>query len=289
MNTRSVLNLLLLLLVILLTTWVYHKQTATDPVSLLTSLQREAITSIVIPRDKADIVLKKTGDSWNMLSPYKLRAHDFRVERLIDLATSVVDKQYDSNILQLEKFGITETSTRIQFNDTVIRYGDINPVNQRRYVLVNQHLSLIDDQLYPLIRSQPSSFVDLALLDTEQTIQQIVLPELRIYKNTQGSWTTQPVMRIAADRLQEFVDDWQGLQAFGVHAYMSRQQLGEIELHLQDNSVIQLNISATSPWLILGRPELGIEYHLDKSFSQRLLKLQTEQTESKQAEGSNDA
>jgi len=283
MNSRNLVNLLLLVVVIALAAVAYQRQNQDQQVQHLTSLHRDAISSIVIPRSKGDIVLQKTANGWRMQSPYQLRAHDFRIERLIDMATQPVDKQYDTQGLELKKFGIDEHSSSIRFNDTVIRYGELNPVSNKRYVLANKQLYLIDDQLYPLINSQPSSFADLALVDSTQTITGITLPDMRIFKNKQGSWQVdahdKDTTGIDADSIQTLVDNWQLAQAFGVHAYMKRKQLGHIELHLQDSTVIKLVISGRSPWLILGRPQLGIEYHFDKNFNDRLLKLPVKKTE----------
>lgn len=283
MNSRTLVNLLLLILVVGLSAFIYQRQLQNQQVHRLTQLQPNDIHTIVIPRSKGDIVLEKIGDHWQMQSPYQLRAHDFRIERLIDMATSEVDRQYDSQGLKLEAYGIDEHSSSIRFNDTTIRYGNTNPLNNKRYVLVDKQLYLIDDQLYPLINSQPSSFADLALLDSTQRISAIQLPGLHVYKNEKGSWQAEQKNHtdafIDADSLQTLVDNWQSAQAFGVHAYLQRKQLGRIQLHLTDGTTIDLIISDTSPWLILGRPQLGIEYHFDKSFNQRLLKPAASKTE----------
>jgi hypothetical protein len=283
MNSRTLLNLLLLLLVVGLSAFIYQRQSQHQPAHHLTRLQADDIHSIVIPRSKGDIVLEKIDGHWQMQSPYQLRAHEFRIERLIDMATAEADRPYDSQDLELETFGIDKHSSSIRFNDTTIRYGNTSPLSNKRYVLVNKQLYLIDDQLYPLINSQPSSFADLALLDSSQHISAIELPELRIFKNEKGSWQAERKNHseapLDADSLQTLVENWQSAQAFGVHAYMQRKQLGRIELHLTDNTIIELIISDTSPWLILGRPRLGIEYHFDKSFNERLLKPPVSKTE----------
>ena len=179
MNTRSLVNILLLALLVVLALAVYKRQTQSHQLQQLVALQRDDITSISIPRAKGDISLIKTGSGWQMQSPYKLRAHAFRIDRLIDMATATVAKQYSTEGLDVEQYGINDHSTRVRFNDIVVRYGSINPVNHKRYVQVNNQLYLIDDELYPLINSQPSSFVDLALLDSQQKIKSIILPEIR--------------------------------------------------------------------------------------------------------------
>lgn len=278
MDSRTWLNLLLLIMVIALGLFVASRPSGEASSELVTPLHRDEIHRIVIPRSKGDIILKKIDGRWHMQSPYKHRAHEFRIGRLLDLATSTVEKHYDIDELDIKTFGIDSSDTHIRFNNTVLTYGDTHPVNKKRYVQVNRRLLLIDDELTPLIKSQPSSFADLSLLDESQKISRIELPDITLYRNAQGFWETDPPASADADSVQSLVDHWQTAQAFGVHAYMKRKQLGSIRLHLQDDSMIELLITDTSPWLILGRQDLGIEYHFDSSFKDKLLHLQAAET-----------
>ncbi len=273
MNPRTLVNIFLLLFVAGLALLVYHLSNDGNSAQRLTSLQRDAIDSIVIPRDKGDIVLEKNRKEWRMLSPYPLRAHAFRIERLLDLAVSETEKSYRMDKRHAEQYGLNENSTRIRFNRTLLHFGFTNPINGKRYVRVDDRLLLVDDQLFPLLNSQPSSFVDLALLGEQQTLREIRLPGLVLSKDTRGRWQTDPPGRGDADSIRLLIENWQSAQAFGVHAYMQRKQLGDIELHLSDGTLMRLVISDRAPWLILGNPELGVEYHFDKSFDDTLLKL----------------
>ena len=268
MNSRNLVNLLLLIAILALGSFVYLKNNNTT--QRLTSLDPQTINSIIIPREKGDIILKKVNNSWQMQSPYQLRAHEFRIQRLLDMTQQLPEKFYAINELDLGQFGLENDYTSIRFNDTEISFGISNPINNKRYVKVKDSLYLIDDQLYPLIRSQPSSFVDLRLFTDEQIINKIILPELSITQDEKGSWQTNAA-DISADQLQNLVEQWQLAQAFGVHAYMPRKQLGNIEIHLQDGNILRLVLSDTDPWLILGNPDTGVEYHFDNSYNQKLL------------------
>jgi hypothetical protein len=44
---------------------------------------------------------------------------------------------------------------------------------------------------------------------------------------------------------------------------MQRKSLGEVFIYLKDQPAISYVITDTDPWLILARPKLGLEYHLD--------------------------
>lgn len=273
MKPRVLVNLLLLAAVVLLVVLVLNRNEQNAQQLHLTTLHRDAISHIVIPREKGDIVIDKKDGEWRMQSPYQIRAHQFRINRLLDLATSVVDKQYDFDEHNAAQFGLEKPHSRIRFDDTTITFGEKNPLNQKRYAQTGNHLYLVDDELYPLINAQPSSFADLQLLEPEQQIKAIELPGFSLQQNAQGGWRAQPDQHTDADTVNRFIEHWETAQAFGVHAYMARKQLGKIRITLQDNTIIELEITDTSPWLILGRPQLGIEYHFDRKFNDSLLKL----------------
>ena len=273
MQSRTLVNLSLLVLLIALASFIFSRQSGDTEQLRITHIHPDTINTIIIPRDKGDIILHKQQGDWHMQSPYQMRAHSFRIEHLLNLLQAPVDKSYDIATLDLKTFGLDKPRSEIHFDDIIIKYGKVNPINNNRYVLVDNKLYLIKDELYPLINSQPSSFVDLRLLTDKDIINKIVVPGFSIFKDENTLWRTTAKDNATADSLQQFVDNWQLAQAFGVHAYLERKQLGTIEIHLQDNHIIRLLISDDDPWLILAQPEQGIEYHFDKSFIDKLLKL----------------
>ena len=62
-------------------------------------------------------------------------------------------------------------------------------------------------------------------------------------------------------------------QAFGVHEYIQRENLGDITVHLkQQGEPIHFIVTDTAPWLIIARPEIGLEYHLEIESYAELIK-----------------
>ena len=275
MNTRTLLNLFLIAAILILALIISNTREQDSQTLHLTELQRAQINRIVIPRDKGDIVIEKLADTqWRMTSPYQVRAHQFRIDRLLDMATSSIEKHYPFQADKAQQFGIDAQSSRIIFNDTEIVFGNKNPLNEQRYAKVGDQLSLINDELYPLINAQPSSFAALHLIEPEQQIKAIDIDQqFRVYRDDAGRWRSTANQTYDADSLVSFINEWQNAQAFGVHAYMPRKKLGHITIRLNDDSEIDLQISDTQPWLILGRPKLGIEYHFDNQFNKLLLAL----------------
>lgn len=285
MKPRLFLNLLMILMlgILISIALLYQPENLTE--KKLTSLNIDDIQSLRIPRDKGDIVLRKKDNHWQMLSPYEMPAHDFRIKQLLKLTQLTSTKVYSAEKLDLEKFSLAPPRARIQFNNTWIELGTTSPVTQQRYIKSDNTVLLAYDDSYPLINSQPSSFVSLSLLDQNDEIQGITLSEQKLEKQ-QNKWLISPKQKnIGADDIQGFIQNWKMAKAFGVHAYMKRKQLGQIIIKTKA-SELTFEITDKTPWLILARPDIGIEYHLDESMADKLLSIQPAEQEP-QAPGDN--
>ncbi|MFW2372953.1 MAG: DUF4340 domain-containing protein [Gammaproteobacteria bacterium] len=274
MKARNLLNLLLLLIVIVLISFTIQtiniKQTTGK--SLL-DIKREDIKQITIPRPQGDIVLNKNNSEWRMSTPYTARAHSFRVNMLLDLIDIAIANSYDINTEKLKSFGLDTPRASILFNNQAIHFGKQNPVTKQRYIQTEKFISLINDQIYPLISSQPSSFVDLKILDSGHLISGLHLPDFSLLQQDDGHWSLSGKQQASADQIQVLLEHWRHAQAFAVHAYLPRKQLGSLVIELDSGKTVELEISDTSPWLILGQKQLGIEYHLDSEMYNRLFRL----------------
>jgi len=279
MNSRTLINIILLLVLLAFIGFYINNKNITTDTQKLTTLSLDEINIIKIPRDgKTDIVLKKAtslnGDAiWFIVKPYSIKAHQFRVNTLLSLSQSPIDESFDSSTLNLQHYALDKPRARIIFNDTEILFGKTNPLNSKRYLKTNNKLVLIADESYPLISSQPATFVDLMLLP-EKNISALVIADLIIEKTEDARWKssskTLSANALTPDKIQTLLQNWRGAQAFAVHKHMPRKKLGMIKITLED-SVIDFELSDDDPWLILTRPDLGIEYHLDSSQKETLL------------------
>lgn len=114
------------------------------------------------------------------------------------------------------------------------------------------------------------TLVSFNLLPDNSTINKLILANQTINKNTSGLW--QSNIAINADNINIAIEHWQNLQAFGVREYVERDALGEVFVFLEERTqAIPFIITDTDPWLIIARPELGLEYHLDKEAYDKLI------------------
>jgi len=273
MNSRTLTNIILLLVLLSFIGFYTNNKNKIPESQRLTRLSLNEINNINIPRDgKTDLVLQKQIDLngkplWYMVKPYSIKAHQFRVSTLLSLSQFPIDESFDSSTLNLQHYALDKPRARIIFNDTEISFGKTNPLNSKRYLKTDNKLVLISDETYPLVSSQPATFVDLMLLP-DKNIRAITLPALKIEKTEDAHWnsTSKELSSnaLTADQIQTVLQNWRRAQAFAVHKYMPRKKLGMIKITLED-SVIDFELSDDDPWLILARPVLGIEYHLDSS------------------------
>jgi len=271
MNNRNKLNLALLVLLI---SGVFFASIKDKPVEIkrLTALDISTIQKIQIPRDqdKSISFFKNQHGVWHMQRPYALKAHQFRINTLLSLTQLPIEKRYKTKNLQLSDYALDPPRAIIKFDNSSVSFGKTNPLSQQRYLLTNNEMFLAMDQSYPLVSAQAASFLDLSLLPDNFNIVKIKTPDTDIFLDNDGKWQSGGDNKIDEQQIKTFLHNWSTTQAFAVHKYLERKQLGEITLYSETTS-ISFTISDTDPWLILALPDTGIEYHMDKSLSNGLL------------------
>ncbi len=261
MQSRLLLNIMLLALTIALTMIVYNSADKdADKVTQLTTLAPDAVHDIQIRHNQHETVLHKQDGGWEMMQPINIKANDFRIDTLLKLLTATSQADYSIDGLDLSKYGLDQLATSIRFNETEIAFGISNPVNGLRYVRVGERMHLIDDSFYPLLSSQTGALVARELLPREADISKLVLPEMTLSRDPDGTWRSDG--NTGTDAISETLNNWKHVQAFGVHNYMQRETLAQIEVYLGNQSEpLRFVVTDTDPWLIIARPNLDLEYH----------------------------
>ena len=290
MNTRTLLNIMLFACVLFLgalVVWTKHNQTAqTDSrLPLLSAIDLETVSDIRIHHNQKAVQLSKqpipssNGDDnkqtalWMINSPFQLEANGFRLQSVLALLHAPVHASYPAADHDLSTFGLLKPTLSIRFDKHRIDFGNINPITGQRYILYNQTVYTIEDIYSPLLTANPLALASLNLLPQRAKPVHFQLLSQQIDKDVKGFWHSNT--GLSADRINELVHDWQTTQAFGVHQYLKKPSLGECKITLTEPaSTIRFQITDTDPWLVLARPELGIEYHLDIEAYDKLINPQ---------------
>ena len=283
MTKRNLLNLALLAAVLLLAllAWLEpgHKAPAEPP--KLTDLTPNQVHKIRIERREGKtVVLERNADGWRMLEPVAAPANGFRIDSLLRVTENKSLGRNPIDGLDLAKYGLAKPAVRLFLDDTEIDFGDATPLDNRRYVLIGKSVHLIKDIAYYHLIGRYTSFISQRLLQPQQKIQALELPGLRLAEH-EGNWEPDPKpAHYSADATTKLIDAWQNAQAIEVRPYdekTSKPVSGEIRIHLQgQEQPLQLLITERSPDLVLVRPDLGLEYHLEEHQGAELLALKSE-------------
>jgi hypothetical protein len=278
MTTRGLLNLLLLLGVAALAAVAFYQPgivPAPPPVKL-TTLSPQQISRIHIERaGKAPITLQKQDGHWRITEPRQLPADDGHVNSLLRLVQETSFARFPAKPKELYKYKLDKPAATLTLDNNVFAFGDIDPINGRRYVLFAGTVHLITDMYFYQLDADPPAFVNTHPLPDKATITALTLPDLALTQNAQGHWQVQPDKPgISADAIQTLVDAWQNTTALWVKQYTPGTAQGSITVQLKAPAqALRFDIMARQPELILARPDLGLQYHFSAESAKALLEL----------------
>lgn len=262
MYKNNILNLVLFIVVISLASIIYFSEETSTELERLTTIDVADITSITIHHNQnSTVIVKQQDGQWQITRPVNIAANDFRISSVLELINAPVHNKYSADEIDPASTGLDRPSTTVQLNDMHIAFGIVNPATDLRYIRLGDTIYTIEDVYYPLLSSNFSTLVSLNLLPNNSRITKLILVNQTISRDENNFW--QSNIDISADTINKTIDHWQNDQAFGVHQYLEREQIGEVFVYLENQPSVSFLITDTDPWLILARPEIGLEYHLD--------------------------
>lgn len=219
------------------------------------------------------IELRRADGAWHLVDPMRIAANDFRVAALVRVLETPVHARVDATSQQLAQFGLAPPRARMLLDDKEILFGDTEPIHGRRYLLYDGKVALVDDAYFSHLSSSAANYVNLALLGRDPHPQNILLPDFRLYRDA-GSWRlAADDGKVSADSIARLVDAWRRAQATAVRPYEQSLDWNDvIRVELADRK-LRFDLARTKYELILGRADLGIQYHLTKATGARLLSI----------------
>jgi hypothetical protein len=279
MTSRLWLNLALFLFVVILISIVVFEPGKEPPAMLprLTQLTSAEITHIHIKRATGkDIELvKETNGQWWMHNPYYLPANEFRVQSLLRLAETESLSNHNLADLQPASYGLNQPRAIVTFNrNTQIRFGDTEPLQQRRYVQIGDQLHTIVDTFYYQAAANPTIYLNHALLPPSANINKLVLPKLQLLLKN-GQWQRNPPYPdYSADASIELINNWRYAQALELRPSEVKDGKADIEVYLTEQSEpIRFKLLQTEDEVILLRLGLGLQYVIAKDLYAKLSTL----------------
>lgn len=144
MNNWTRINLLLAAVAaILLALHLWPADPMARPV--LTNLGAGDISSIRIERaNRLHLALERGDDGWQLVHPHQVAAQGHRVQQLLSLAYAPVQHEFAASG-DLASYGLETPSAILQFDQLRLSFGQRDPSQRSRYVLVDGRIRVIDD------------------------------------------------------------------------------------------------------------------------------------------------
>ncbi|MGH8504218.1 MAG: DUF4340 domain-containing protein [Gammaproteobacteria bacterium] len=272
MTARAWLNLGLLTVLAALAAiaWLRPGQTPPQDARLL-NLEADAIDRIAIERaGKPAVRLEKRNERWWLTSPIEIRASEARVASLLELAIKTSHARYAAAGLELARYGLAAPPVIVKLNGEAVAFGQVNPVNQRRYVQVGDTVHLINDVLFDLETAGAAAYASAALLPGDTNIRALRLPDIDINRTQSGTWASSPTA-LSRREIKTTLRAWRQASAIRVSAYEKRPSPDRVTVELEDGGAIVFDVIAREPALILARPGLRLQYHLPTGTAESLL------------------
>jgi len=274
MISRILATTALAVIVILLAWYLAHtEQPGPEPlITTLAGFAPESIRQILISRAGMDeIVLAKPAMDWHMNSPVQVRANPFRINSILALAEAPALALSGPESVDLHQLGLAAAAVTLVLDGHVFAFGHTDPIGGGRYVMYNETVYIIEDNLYQQLLQDPGFFISTRLLDTDSRLVRINYPGFELH-NRDNVWV--PVgdnIKQSADELKQLVSNWTDLEASRVTTSRNENYPVDIVLVTEADGQIELSVAATPSGLILTRKDRGLDYWFSPDTAAQLL------------------
>lgn len=278
MKKRWLLNLVLFCVVAGLVAFLYLRpkqaveQDAVYEVSNYKLAEFNAV-SIEFPT-KAPVTFEKVDGLWRYTAPYKTRADQASVQRIVSIIAAKSKEKITS--VDLEKFGLNHPLIKLKLfrdkdNAEEFLFGTHNPVTDEQYVSHRNTIYLLPNTYAEAASTQTIEMVDKAPLAPKEKVAGFDFSHLEQWESARlqldlvdGKWKTSIAKaKPQQDELNEWLDfSWIHNAAKSVEFYVPDHKTSypSFEVKLVNGKKIHFDKIQESPDLILARPDEGLMY-----------------------------
>ncbi|MCK4709757.1 MAG: DUF4340 domain-containing protein [Gammaproteobacteria bacterium] len=261
-STRFLLNIGLVIFLAILISIAVLSGKKDKLIPAFSPLNINEIFSVKIMSGESNIELIKSDTKWKIIKPFDIEADDFRIDAIVNIISTKEETHYTVAKADLKKYSLDPPKATLILNQQEFLFGTTSSVNNKRYVLTNNKLFLVDDTFYPLMSSGYKNLIRRQLFDSPIKISEITSDSFHIFKNENKSWQTNK-QTISADNLKRFVDNWQFIQAYAVSSAIAPYIGTKVIIKTADGKNIERIISKNDFSTTVTNPELGLSYQFD--------------------------
>lgn len=274
MRSTYLTNLLLLVVAVLLV-WLMTESQVPESIYITDKIQAAQVNEITILRRDQQTIQLQRDQQWQLIQPVNVRANQTRINLLLSLLQQPVQQQIQlTETTDLTEFGLQQPDLTLMLNEYSFAFGDTEPLSDYRYILHDQQIYLLTDDISPLLSASASSFVDNRLLASSEQIQALHLPKLDDKGQQQyaavsvfqenSSWRSQPENH-AQDNLLTLVQNWQ--QAYAMQVVIlseadmfAMEEAPEVIIELADNTQREFTVEHNQDGLTLTDRQQLLQY-----------------------------
>jgi len=284
MNPRTFLNVVLVLLMMVLAVVVYFQPGLKEEPAgkLLTTLNPQQVKELRLSNEQGEVVLRHEGGEWQLQQPLMIAADKVHVEQLLHWFTVSSVQSYAAEGHDLAKFGLDQPQAILSADGVELRFGNLDPLNHRRYLLLNGAIHLVAESDLTAPASAWNYFVSPLIVPQGAQIKGLAIPGLGEITQGEKGWRYSGKMPPAsADDMQILVDSWRNARAISVEPVLMSEAHERVVISFADNRPpLTLKLLRGND-LILIHEEVGIEYHMGEQGEALLKWMESEKTVAK--------
>ena len=264
----------------------------------LTSINASDIQKIRLTKSGKDmfrLVKDETShpEAWQLTHPLNIPANPLKVEQLINLIRTNSLRQYRIKSDNLAKLGLASPAWNIVFttgtssistdknvDEIIISFGKTEPIGQKRYVLIDDTVHLINDRVSQFNFGSPLMLANLDILPVDKSVKEVHLPD-KVIRRVDGEWqSSSPAAKhISQSTYKDFIDEWRYAQALRV-ALADKTELNTnaqpVTVYLEKaEQPVHFTVETSGQDLIVTNKDWGVRYYLNGNLGEKLLTLNT--------------
>ena len=225
---------------------------------------------------QAPTSFEKIEGLWRMTAPYKTRADQLSVQRILSIIAAKTKDKFTAE--DKEKFGLNNPQLRLKLSGATgteeFVFGTFNTVTDEQYVAYKDSVYLLPSNYADAASTQAIELIDknpLAQTEAKQIVG-FDYAHLEQWEGiglqvdiTDGKWKTNaPKSKITQNELNEWLDfSWKQAQSKQVELYTPDRKITypSFKIKLKDGTKVHFDKIQESPDLLLARPDEGLLYH----------------------------
>ena len=276
MKARWLVNLVLLLLVAGIVTFLYVRPQSEDTGQKSHALSTHKLADFSRIRvefpTQAPAVFEKVDGYWHIVEPLSARADQMSIQRILSIVAAESQDKFPAT--ELARFGLDKPKLKLVLDDEEFLFGTYNPVSGEQYVAHQDAVYLLSPVYAESASIQIVELIDKNPLKPTETAAGFDFSRLEQWEDIRlnvdlvdGNWQTTPSnLKFSQDGMNAWLEStWVNARAKSVEPYTPdrRQTYPSFEVKLKDGGKVHFDKLQESPELLLGRPDEGMLYHIE--------------------------